>query len=379
MIKSLSTIKGEKISDINSVSKQRRIDNSFNGYIEIVSFKKIENGVEVFARAWDENNKQIGFGDGTIDIERFVIMNPPILVEDKFGDIKREWTHEITKEPKSRNLKEDPQEAILQVLAHTISIKKEKSISSNIISGKIGRSTLVVYPDAGTGGTTVDGRLNADSLTNWSTVREATTGTASPTGASGSFTQGEKSGDAWNISRAAFLFDTSALTDDVDISSAVFSLYATGDYDNSESNFPADPVVISSNPASNNNLVAADYNITNWGTTYLSDVLDLSVFSSSGYKNFTINATGIAAISKTGITKYGTRGTNDIGDFGSPTARSYAISYFADQTGTTNDPKLVIEYTPSTSIKSINGLAYASIKSINGLAIGSIKSFNGLE
>jgi hypothetical protein len=33
---------------------------------------------------------------------------------------------------------------------------------------------------------------------------------------------------------------------------------------------------------------------------------------------------------------------------------------------------------PTTSIKSINGLAYASIKSVNGLAIASVKNFNGL-
>ena len=36
-------------------------------------------------------------------------------------------------------------------------------------------------------------------------------------------------------------------------------------------------------------------------------------------------------------------------------------------------------YTPSSSIKSINGLAKASIKSRNGLAIASIKSINGLQ
>jgi hypothetical protein len=33
----------------------------------------------------------------------------------------------------------------------------------------------------------------------------------------------------------------------------------------------------------------------------------------------------------------------------------------------------------ASSIKSINGLAYASVKSVNGLAIASVKSFNGLS
>ena len=37
------------------------------------------------------------------------------------------------------------------------------------------------------------------------------------------------------------------------------------------------------------------------------------------------------------------------------------------------------EVAATTSIKSINGLAYASIKSVNGLAVASVKSFNNLE
>ena len=35
-------------------------------------------------------------------------------------------------------------------------------------------------------------------------------------------------------------------------------------------------------------------------------------------------------------------------------------------------------FTQTTSIKSINGLAYSSVKSVNGLAVGSIKSINSL-
>src|SRR3990167_1069334 len=40
-----------------------------------------------------------GFGaDGSVEIERFRIYNPPILVDDPNGTIIREWTDEITKE-----------------------------------------------------------------------------------------------------------------------------------------------------------------------------------------------------------------------------------------------------------------------------------------
>jgi len=57
------------------------------------------------------------------------------------------------------------------------------------------------------------------------------------------------------------------------------------------------------------------------------------------------------------------------------------LAYFSEQTGTSNDPKLVITYTAAAgpaNLKSFNGVAKASIKSINGTAIGSIKSVNGV-
>src|SRR3990167_4451732 len=86
---------------------------------------------------WTPGGKQVGFGkDGTVDIERFVFINPPILVSDPNGDIIREWTDDTTGELKQRKLRESPQEALLQSLAHTISVKKEKFGSERIVRGK---------------------------------------------------------------------------------------------------------------------------------------------------------------------------------------------------------------------------------------------------
>src|SRR3989344_2016473 len=49
---------------------------------EIQSVQKIEGGIEILARAW-KDGKQLGFGkDGSVEIERFKIFNPPILVDD---------------------------------------------------------------------------------------------------------------------------------------------------------------------------------------------------------------------------------------------------------------------------------------------------------
>src|SRR3990167_1737916 len=44
-----------------------------------------QHGIELFARAW-RGTQQLGFGsDGSVEIERFRIFNPPILVDDPNG------------------------------------------------------------------------------------------------------------------------------------------------------------------------------------------------------------------------------------------------------------------------------------------------------
>ena len=50
--------------------------------------EEIEGGIQIFAQAWNLDGTQVGFGkDGTVDIERFQIINPPILVPDENGDV----------------------------------------------------------------------------------------------------------------------------------------------------------------------------------------------------------------------------------------------------------------------------------------------------
>src|SRR3990167_5173668 len=142
----IADIKGQEVAKIGAVGK---INVKFSGSdydIEIISTSAIKGGVEILARAWDLNG-QIGFGDGTVDIERFRFINPPILVDDPNGDIIREWVDDDGNS-KERKLRESPQEAILNSLAHTIKVKKEKFDSRNIIPDKIGSTTSTYYPNA---------------------------------------------------------------------------------------------------------------------------------------------------------------------------------------------------------------------------------------
>jgi len=90
--------------------------------IEITDVNIIDGGIEVFARAW-KNGAQLGFGtDGSVDIERFRIFNPPILVPDVGGDVIREWTNLVTGEVLANTFREDPEEAIMQTLVHAASL-----------------------------------------------------------------------------------------------------------------------------------------------------------------------------------------------------------------------------------------------------------------
>ena len=111
--------------------------------------------------------------------------------------------------------------------------------------------------------------------------------------------------------------------------------------------------VVQTSPASNTALVNNDYdqagavNNPDEGSTRL----DLGSWSTSGYNNFLLNATGTTWISTTGVTKLGLREGHDALDTApsapSPPDNNIAQGYFVDQTGSSNDPKLVVEHSGS--------------------------------
>ena len=73
------------------------------------------------------------------------------------------------------------------------------------------------------------------------------------------------------------------------------------------------------------------------------------------YNTFSLNGDGIAAISKTGISKFGFRSDYDL-DNVAPTPNSdnvnNTVAYTADQTGVTQDPKLVVTYVGAVAVNS---------------------------
>ncbi|OGZ13424.1 MAG: hypothetical protein A2942_01090 [Candidatus Lloydbacteria bacterium RIFCSPLOWO2_01_FULL_50_20] len=333
-----ATLKGEAIAQIGSIPKTLHGDY----WIEVTAMNPIEGGVELFARAWDTNDDPIGFGqDGTVETERFRIFNPPILVDDPNGTIVRTWTDEITNEVKTRTLREDPVQAITETLLHTISLVGREDTQIN--AGSVGNTTDIFYPST-------DGRAyRIPASETFATIR-AGAGQGSPTGetsAAAVTLQASGTSNQYNVlTRGFFLFDTSPIGTD-SISSSTLSLVAsnTSFFDD----FTDSVGVVAATTASDSDVANSDFegtvgNTTRWATDRTIASL---AHDDATYNSWTLNATGIAGINKTGITKIGLKSALDIDNtaptWGSELA-SNVIFYFADNegAGTTADPKLVV-------------------------------------
>jgi len=143
----------------------------------------------------------------------------------------------------------------------------------------------------------------------------------------------------YRIDRAYAYFDTSAIPDSAEIWSAYLKLYGSTDNSTTDFNitvqsgmptYPTDP------PA------ATDFNKTYYSGDGGS--LSTSGFSTTGYNTITLNSTGLGWINKTGTSKFCLRSSRDIAAT-TPTGDEYVTVYTNEQTGTSQDPQLVVNYT----------------------------------
>ena len=184
-----------------------------------------------------------------------------------------------------------------------------------------GFNTLpTVNPQTGNGGANVDfdGRYEYSKkpIGNWNSDVRSSTSNATVTAATGASgvmvaAQFEDSGggdDDGNCNRSTFGFNTSALTGNATVTTAVLGI--RGQAKNTiQGSVGSGAVNIYTHAltAPVNAINAGDYKYTQWGTTVLSTAITYSSWSTTGYNNFTLNATGIAAVSLTGITTLGAR------------------------------------------------------------------------
>ena len=242
-------------------------------------------------------------------------------------------------------------------------------VHSSIAKPKIGMTVTTVYPDPDTETTTVDGAVANDRSTLWATTHDATSasndqglGGAFPSRSEpanwteGIFSYQYQAGNRTVISRGFFLFDTSSINDTDTVSAATFSWYVLYELDYSDNTSQEYVALVSSTPASNTDLVVGDYDqcgdAINNPTKGASDLTNASV-SLNAYNDWALNATGLGWITKTGVTKLGLREGHDVEDvvptYSTDTNDVYSVAgRFADYTGTSSDPKLVVTHAGSS-------------------------------
>lgn len=328
--------------------------------IEIIESNIIDGGIEVFARAW-RDSVQIGFGkDGTVDIERFRVINPPVLVEDPLGDIVESNYISVIDKTVITLFKEDPEEAILQSLEDAILLVGKDG--SNIVAGTVGNTTTTVYA-------TTDARFRDEGNTTWSEGRDSTTAANfSGFDIDASTSAGpyqEIISSVYRFVRYFANFDTSAIGSDT-ISSAIFSVYISADpWNTGDTSATSYVSVIQNDSASDTTFVANDYdNIYNADDTIpLSGTKDMKELCDSGqrrqlsttgtgYNDWTLNATGEGVIDGSGYTKIGLATGHDMYD-SDPYVSVYTLSGIqyrgVGYTGAASDPKLVVEHSAAST------------------------------
>lgn len=204
--------------------------------------------------------------------------------------------------------------------------------------------SLVAYPDPNPEVTTVDGQIR-HATASWAATRSAASGSQANSDDNTIDILSIKQGPAYFISRGFFLFDTSSIGDPDTINAATLSLYATA-ITNDDDDGDDYLALVSSAPATNTNLITADYNDV--GSTEYGSVPDIGSLTLSAYNVITLTEAGRNTISKTGVSKFAVREGHDFDD-SAPVGNNTVTVSSADHSGTSQDPKLTVTYTaPAT-------------------------------
>lgn len=224
----------------------------------------------------------------------------------------------------------------------------------NIVNG-LTFNTSTFNPDADPESTSVDGVVHRSSVDeSLSTIRSSAGNAVSDNGSNSEDSPGIVSSNTSNqyqsLRRNIILFDTSSLPDLANITAATFSTYGTAANTKFNQLGSPDYHLASSSPASNTSLAASDY--SNVGTTSFGSIAYAS-FGADQYNDITLNASGISNITKTGISKFSAQISWDINNSftGSWLAlgQSAFRASFAEISGTSQDPKLAVDFTTTST------------------------------
>lgn len=218
-----------------------------------------------------------------------------------------------------------------------------------------GFDTLTVYPPNGT--SPVSGYIRRNGVNQSLSAIRADSGTT----ASGydeylhTYLESDVSSSVNNFYanyRSIIGYNTSSLTADAVISSAVLSLYsgnAVNEFGGTNPSFH----IAQGSVVSNTSLSNSDYEQAHHGTTSFANIAFAS-WASGVYNDFTFNSTGRGAIDKTGLSYFSFQSSWDLnnsftGTWAVTKVGGVRFAYGVNQSGTSQDPKLVVTYTLGTA------------------------------
>jgi hypothetical protein len=213
-------------------------------------------------------------------------------------------------------------------------------------------TTTTYYPDNPTA--KVDGEELGNTSNVWATQR----GNASADGQDYTSASdnnhcrvGKTGTPSFAIGRGIYLFDTSAIPDTDTISSATFGMWVAGAPSNGDNDGDDVCHLVSSAPASETALALGDY--SSLGSTDFGSGGDYTSLSSGAYDVITLNASGLANISKTATSKFGTREGHDLNNNaynGTAPGNNLYLTNFVETAGTANDPYLTVVYVSAPTV-----------------------------
>ena len=212
----------------------------------------------------------------------------------------------------------------------------------------------------------------ASASQSWSFVRDhagdSTSGTATLTSAFIAYGVNGSSNIGWDrMHRVQIIFDTSSIPDGDDLNSAYLGLWfdetesQNGPYGEGEnwSEAQRSIVVTAGSTASDTAVVTGDYDAvkgaTKWSAGFVSTKDSTAGTSTSGawndnaYAQIDLNATGVAAVNKTGVTKVAVQNLADVDDdepTTSGTSHQHVLMQWRsfDYSGSDHTPKLVVNH-----------------------------------
>lgn len=232
-------------------------------------------------------------------------------------------------------------------------------------------ATITFYPEPNVATTAGCVTIRANSSVSWAAARALTTG-AREFVTQATYVEGELNASLFRISRSILTFNTAALGSSATISSAVFSIHSViNGGASTETANPANPALVGATPS--NTTTFSDTDFAQLGLVRFADTdVPLSTWrATDNYVNWTLNASGIAAIDKVGVTKLGIRQSNDFSDATAPTLLSSGTGLSAEQSGALADPKLVVTYNAVGEISANQTLPAfaqtATLQTVDGL------------